>query len=291
VNTNRPLLISLILSGALAVLGFATFMVGIVIEFLSPRAEPAPGFSQNMGVALAGLALAGVMAAVLFSLIATLIARQGRERGAPYMDAYRLLESLRFREAIPLLEKLVASGKGDSDVLMLLTSAYGYAGQFANAQATADRAVRLYPDDPRSYVTLATGYKLQGAYDEAAAALGAALAHDPEQPSLWAELGFVLRFAGDESGAVEAFRHATNQPLPAMYGVRVNYHLSQAFTAQGAVQEAVKAASRMMSARDGLTVWRSVLPAMAGTSYGTALRYELTDIEKALADADAGNLG
>jgi len=290
-SRNRLLVVSVILSGALALLGFVTFVVCIIIEFFSPRAEPAPGFSSNIGVALAGLALSGVMSAVLFGLIATLIARQGRERGAPYMDAYRLLETLRFREAIPLLEKLVAAGKGDSDVLMLLTSAYGYAGQFAKAQATADRAVQLYPDDPRSYVTLATGYKLQGAYDEAAAALRAALERDPQQPSLWAELGFVQRFAGDEPGAVAAFQRAADQPLPAMYGVRVNYHLSQAFSEQGAIQDAVKAASRMMSARDGLMVWRSVLPAMAGTSYGTALRYELKDIEKALAEADAGNLG
>lgn len=290
-KNNRGLVVALITSGVFAILGFVTFVVGIIAEFFSPRVEPAPGFSANIGIALAGLAVSGTMATVLFSLIATLIARQARERGAPYMDAYRLLESLRFREAIPLLENLVAQGKGDNDVLMLLTSAYGYAGQFANAQATADRAIQLYPDDPRSYVTLATGYKLQGAYDEAAAALSAALARDPHQPSLWAELGFVLRFAGNETGALDAFRHAADSPLPAMYGVRVNYHLSQAFTAQGLIQEAVKAASRMMSARDGLSVWRSVLPAMSGTSYGTALRYELTDIEKALAEADAGNLG
>lgn len=290
-NENRGLVAALITSGVFAILGFVTFVVGIIIEFFSPRVEPAAGFSVNIGVALAGLAVSGIMATVLFTLIATLIARRARERGALYMDAYRLLESLRFREAIPHLEKLVAAGKGDSDVLMLLTSAYGYAGQFAKAQATADRAVQLYPDDPRSYVTLATGYKLQGAYDEAAAALRAALARDSQQPSLWAELGFVLRFAGDETGALDAFRRAAAHPLPAMYGVRVNYHLSQSLAAQGDVQEAVKATARMMSARDGLGVWRSVLPVMGGTTYGTALRYELTDIEKALADADAGNLG
>lgn len=288
---NRRLILALIFSSIFVLIGFVTFVLGIIAEFFSPRYEPAPGFSTNIALALGGLALSGIMAIVLFSLVAALIARQARERGAPYMDAYRLLESLRFREAIPLLEKLVASGKGDSDVLMLLTSAYGYAGQFANAQATADRAVQLYPDDPRSYVTLATGYKLQGAYDEAATALRTALSRDADQPSLWAELGFVLRFAGDEAGAIDAFRRASDKPLPAMYGVRVNYHLSQAFSAQGMVQEAVKAAARMMSAREGLTVWRSVLPVMTGTSYGTALRYELKDIEKALAEADAGNLG
>jgi len=240
-NENRGLVAALITSGVFAILGFVTFVVGIIIEFFSPRAEPAAGFSANIGVALVGLAVSGIMAIVLFTLIATVIARRARERGVLYMDAYRLLESLRFREAIPHLEKLVAAGKGDSDVLMLLTSAYGYAGQFAKAQATADRAVQLYP--------------------------------------------------GDETGALDAFHRAADNPLPAMYGVRVNYHLSQSLAAQGHVQEAVKATARMMSARDGLAVWRSVLPVMGGTTYGTALRYELTDIEKALADADAGNLG
>ncbi len=286
----RWVLMAVVTSAAVALLGFAVFLVGLTIEFFSRRPEPVAGVSDNIALALGGLAVAGVMAAVLFGLIAGVIARQARLRGAPYMDAYRLLEALRFREAIPLLERLVRDGKADSDVLMLLTSAYGYAGQFAKAQATADRAVQMYPDDPRSYVTLATGYKLQGAYDEAAAALRAALSRDPDQASLWAELGFVLRFAGDEAGALEAFQRAAGQPLPAMYGVRVNYHLSRALSAMGAVQEAVKAAARMVAARDGLAVWRSVLPVMSGTTYGSALRYELNDIEAALADADSGSL-
>jgi tetratricopeptide (TPR) repeat protein len=285
------MLVLAVLGVLLTLLGFFAFVFGIVAEVFTRRPEASAGFSPNIGVALAGLVLAGVSAAVLFGLIAVFIARQGRLRGAPYMDAYRLLESLRFREAIPLLEKLVRDGKADNDVLMLLTSAYGYAGQYANAQATADRAVQLYPDDPRSYVTLSTGYKLQGAYDEAATALRAALVKDPAQASLWAELGFVLRFAGDEGGALEAFRHAAAQPLPALYGVRVNYHLSRALSAGGAIEDAVRAAARMMAARDGLGVWRSVLPALSGTAYGTALRYELSDIERALADADAANLG
>lgn len=289
--SRRPLLWAAAISASLAILGFAGFLFGITAEFFSRRAEPAPGFSDNIALALGGLALAGVMAAVLFGLIAVVISRRARVRGAPYLDAYRLLEALRFREAIPLLEKLVGEGKADSDVLMLLTSAYGYAGHFAKAQATADRAVQLYPDDPRSYVTLATGYKLQGAYDEAAAALRAALARDPNQPTLWAELGFVLRFAGDETGALEAFRQVADQPMPPMYDVRVNYHLAQALAQSGEAQDAVKATARMRSAREGLAVWRSVLPALSGTAYGTALRYETKDIERALADADAANVG
>src|SRR5690606_18477019 len=162
----------------------ALFAVGIGTELLM-REEPRAGISFPIQLALAGLCLAGTMFLIIFALVAVSIARQARERGAGYGDAYRLIESLHFREAVPLLERLVRAGKGTSDVLMLLTSAYGYSGQLAKAQSTADRAVQLYPEDPRAYVTLATGYRLQAAYDEAAAALRTALERDPEQATIW----------------------------------------------------------------------------------------------------------
>ena len=52
-----------------------------------------------------------------------------------------------------------------------------------------------------------------------------------------------------------------------------------------------KATAKMMSARDGLSAWKSALGAMEGTAYGQALRYEVAAIDQALADADSGNLG
>lgn len=174
---------------------------------------------------------------------------------------------------------------------MLLTSAYAYSGQYAKAVSTAERAVQLYPDDPESYISLANSYRLQTAYDEAGDALKAALDRDPDQPVLWAELGFVQRLAGREQLALESFQRAAQHAMPAMYGVRVHYHLAQAHQKAGETKEAVKSIARMMSARDGLNVWRSSLGALQGTAYGTALRYEINAIEQALADADAGNLG
>ena len=176
-------------------------------------------------------------------------------------------------------------------MLMLLTSAYAYSGQLAKAQAAADRAVALYPNDPDSYVTLANGYRLQASYEEAANALDQAATLAPDNPIIWAEKGFVQRFAGDTDGATESFEQAASHAMPAAYGVRVFYHLAQAYQQKGDAKEAVKATARMMSARDGLVTWRAGLYALEGTAYGQALRYEIAAIEQAIADADAGNLG
>ena len=288
-NRHMYVYVAMVVSGAFALLGAAVFVVGIVSELLA-RDEPRAGISVSIQLALSGLCLAGVMALLVFGLVAVLIARQARERGAGYGDAYRLTESFHFREAVPLLEELVRSGTGTSDILMLLTSAYGYSGQLAKAQSTADRAVQLYPEDPRAYVTLATGYRMQAAYEEAATALKIALERDPSQASLWAELGFVQRFAGHAEAAFASFEQAALSVLPAMYGLRVHYHLTQAYQARGEAEKAVKSASRMMAARDGLAVWQASLAALAGTTYGTALRYEINDIARALDDADAGSV-
>ena len=79
--------------------------------------------------------------------------------------------------------------------------------------------------------------------------------------------------------------------MPAAYCVRVFYHLAQTYQEQGDTAKAVKATARMMSARDGLVVWKTGLRALDGTAYGQALRYEVASIEQAIHDADAGNLG
>ena len=78
--------------------------------------------------------------------------------------------------------------------------------------------------------------------------------------------------------------------MPSMYGVRVYYHLAQAYTAAGEVKQAVRATVKMVHAREGLVTWLSGLDALDGTAYGQALRYEVTAIQQALSDADAGNL-
>jgi hypothetical protein len=79
--------------------------------------------------------------------------------------------------------------------------------------------------------------------------------------------------------------------MPAMYGVRVYYHLTKAYEDDKDTKQAVIATAKMMSARDGLATWQSGLNALEGTAYGQALGYEIAAIQQALADADAGNLG
>lgn len=276
---------------ALAFVGLALFAGGLAVELFAGWRAPERPASPGAVAALAGLCLAALMFAIWFTSVGWLLARQSREQGSGYGDAYRLIESFRFREAIPLLERSIKEGKETAEVLMLLTSAYAYTGQLGKAQATADRAVQLFPQDPGSYITLANGYRLQAMYDEAARALTQAAALEPDQPVIWAELGFVQQFAGDTRGALESFKRAAQHPMPAMHAVRVYYHLAQAYQQAGDAAEAAQAAARMMSAREGLIPWRSSLAALEGTAYGQALRYEIQAIEQALAQADAANLG
>jgi tetratricopeptide (TPR) repeat protein len=273
----------------LAIAGLVVFAGGLVAEVVTGTSPD--GFSSVMQLSLLGLCVSAAMFLLLFLLVGLLVARQSRRQGSGYADAYRLIEAFRFHEAIPLLQRSIAEGKETPDVLMLLTSAYAYTGQLAKAQAAADRSVQLYPDNASAYITLANGYRLQAAYDEAADALEKAADLAPEQPIVWAELGFLQHFAGDLDSARASFERAASHAMPAMYGVRVYYHLLQAYQAAGEIEKAVKATAKMMSARTGLQAWRSGLQAMEGTAYGQSLRYEITAIEQALADADAGNLG
>jgi hypothetical protein len=108
----------------------------------------------------------------------------------------------------------------------------------------------------------------------------------PEQPIIWAELGFVQRLAGD-SAAIESFQQAAKNPLPAMFGVRVYYHLARAYTEAGKTEESAIATGKMLSARRGIEAWKALQTEMAGTVYGQSLGYEIHDIEKAIEDAAA----
>lgn len=283
----------LMLFGALGlgIAGLLVFAVGLLAEVISASDAARAGLSPAVQLALAGLCLASVMFLFLFSLIGWLLARQSREQGSGYGEAYRLIEALRFRDAIPLLERSIKEGKETAEVLMLLTSAYAYTGQLAKAQAAADRSVQLFPNDPDAYITLANTYRLQAAYAEASEALRKAAELAPNQPAVWAELGFLQRFAGDDAAALGSFEQAAAHAMPSMYGVRVYYHLTQLYQARGNIAAAVRANAKMMSARDGLAAWKPAVAALDGTAYGQGLRYEIQAIEQALADADAGNLG
>jgi tetratricopeptide (TPR) repeat protein len=287
---RRLWLLALYITVVLAVIGMVVFIGALVAQYSSMPNEN-PELSPFVLLALGGLCLVALMFLFWFTIVGWLLARQTRAQGSGYGDAYRLIEAFRFREAIPLLERSIREGKETSEVLMLLTSAYAYSGQFAKAQATADRAVQLYPNEPDAYVTLANGYRMQAAYDGAAQTLTAAAELDPDQPIIWAELGFTQRFAGDHDEAFNSFERAAQHAMPAPYGVRVYYHLANAYQSAGEARKAVRATAKMMSARDGLATWKSGLNALEGTAYGQALRAEISGIEQALADADAGNLG
>jgi tetratricopeptide (TPR) repeat protein len=275
----------------LGLAGLVLFAGGLIIEMVTGTQRGTGELSPVVQLAIVGLCLAAVMFLFWITLVGLTLARQTRQQGSGYGEAYRLIEAFRFREAIPLLQRSIAEGKETADVLMLLTSAYAHTGQLAKAQATADRSVQLFPNDPNAYITLANGYRMQAAYEEAASALKKAVELAPDQPIVWAELGFLQHFAGDHSAAVESFERAATHAMPAMYGVRVYYHLAQVYQAANETQKAVRAIAKMMSARDGLAAWKTGLSAMEGTAYGLALRYEIAAIEQALADADAGNLG
>ncbi|MCU0511697.1 MAG: tetratricopeptide repeat protein [Anaerolineae bacterium] len=293
-STRRLLAwVGVFVSAGLAALGLLLFIIGVLVEFLDllqqrPLAET---LSPTMQVALAGLCLAAVMVMAGFVLVGLLLARQTRRQAPGYGDAYRFMERLQFSQAIPLLEKAVKGGHETSDVLMMLTSAYAHTGQIARAQATADRAVELFPNDPGAYITLANGYRLQASYEEAARALQKAAELAPAQPIVLAELGFVQQMAGDEAAAMAAFRQAAQSALPAMYSVRVYYHLAQAYKKDGDIDQAMQATARMMSAREGLEAWQPLRDALEGTLYGQRLRYEIDNIEAAMARADAATTG
>jgi tetratricopeptide (TPR) repeat protein len=277
----------LLLTMAVAVVGLLLFVGGIALEFVETRNRSAIGVSSPfIGLALVGLCLAAGMALLWFGIVGVALARQTRAQGSGYGDAYRLIEAFRFRDAIPLLERSIIEGKETSEVLMLLTSAYAFSGQLAKAQATADRAIQLFPDDPDAYVTLANGYRMQALYEEAVAALQRAASLALSQPVILAELGFMQRFAGDEAGAQQSFERAALHDLPEPYRVRVYYHLMQTYQRMGDMVKAARATARMMSARSGLAPWRSGLRALEGTSYGQALSREIASIETTIRRAD-----
>jgi tetratricopeptide (TPR) repeat protein len=270
--------IAVFVLAGVAVLGFLIFVVGLLIEFLDTAPIENQPLSLTTQIALAGLCLSGLMVSLGFLLVGALLAVQSRRQAPGYGEAYRFIESLQFQRAIPLLEKAVEQGRETSDVLSLLSSAYAYNGQLAKAQAAADRAVQLYPNDPSVYVTLANGYRLQASYEEAVHVLQTAVAMSPEQPIFWAELGFAQQLAGDKA-AIESFQQAAKTPMPAMFSVRVYYQLAK--TGDKA------ATAKMLSARHGIEAWKPLQKVMAGTAYGQALRYEIEEIEKAIQEADA----
>lgn len=279
--------VAVFVSVGLAILGMIVFVLGVLIEFANTRTVPiSDTLSPTAQISLAGLCLSTTMIVFGFVLVGVLLARQSIIRGAGYGEAYRLIENFQFPQAIHLLERVLDRGKVTPDALMLLTSAYAYNGQLAKAQSTADRAVRMFPENAGAYVTLATGYRMQASYLEAAIALQTAIQLSPDQPIIWAELGFVQQLAGEHDSAIESFKQAALYSMPSMYSVRVNYHLMRYYRKVGDKTNATNAMQRMLSTQHGLQAWRSALRALEGTAYGSALHYEIQKIEDAIATTE-----
>ena len=279
--------IAVFVSVALAALGFIVFVLSVVIEYAEGLTRPLdPYISPVAQLGLAGLCLSASMVLLGFLLVGILLARQSRQYGAGYGEAYRLMQKLQFPQAIQLMERVLAGGKITPDLLMLLTSAYAYNGQLAKAQETADRAVRMFPGNAGAYMTLANGYRMQASYGEAAIALQTASQLSPDQPIIWAELGFVQQLAGEHDSAIESFKHAVLYSIPSMYSVRVNYYLSRHFHKTGEHENAAAATERMLATRHGLDAWKSTLRALDGTAYGSLLHYEIEQIEQAIAETE-----
>ncbi len=279
--------IAVFVSVALALLGIVVFVLGVAIEFASGMTQPLdPYLSPVAQLSLAGLCLSASMIVLGFLLVGILLARQSRQYGAGYGEAYRLIQKLQFPQAIQLLERVLAGGKITPDLLMLLTSAYAYNGQLAKAQATADQAVQMFPQNAAAYMTLANGYRMQASYGEAAMALQTAAQLSPDQPIIWAELGFIQQLAGEHDSAIESFKHAALYSMPSMYSVRVNYYLSQHYLKVGDSTNAASATERMISTKHGLKAWKSTLSALEGTAYGSLLNYEIEKIERAITDTE-----
>jgi Flp pilus assembly protein TadD len=290
-STRRLLAwVAVYVSLGLAVLGFLLFVLGIAAELLINRQALNPNeLSPVIQLALAGLCLSAVMVTSGFVLVGILLARQTRRQAPGYGEAYVLMQQLQFQQALPLLERAVRMGRETPDLLMLLASAYAHTGQLAKAQSTADRAVSLFPQNPSAYIALANGYRVQASYEEAARVLQTALQLAPEQPVIWAELAFLHVMNGEKNAAFEALKTAAQGDLPAMYQVRVYYHLARAYKVAGDIAQSSLAMTEFMKASVGIEAWRSVVSALEGTAYGQALRYEIAAIEDAIAKENAVN--
>jgi tetratricopeptide (TPR) repeat protein len=267
----------------LAFFGFLIFAIAVVIELMGGEVSLNQDLSPTIQLGLAGLGLAALMITLGFVLVGLLLARQTRRLAPGYGDAYRFMQTMQFAQAVPVLERAVESGRVTPDLLMLLTSAYAYTGQIAKAQATADRAVQMFPQDASAYVSLANGYRVQASYDEAARALQTAAKLSPEQAIVWAELGFVYLMASEDTAAFEAFQTAAQFPMPAMYRVRVAYHLARFYRQKGDDENAKTYDVQMLASQEGLAVWQSMQQSLEGTLYGTSLRYEIESIQKCTA--------
>jgi tetratricopeptide (TPR) repeat protein len=290
---SRSRLVAMIMQLPVLVLllSLLVFGLGIGLQYLLNRTVTLAGSDASpfAPVALGGLCTAVLTLVLWFSGVGLLVARRTRLHGADYGQAFQLMETFRFNDAIPLLERSIGTGKETVEVLTLLARAYAFSGQYSRAHGMIDRAVELYPDGAIPYRMLGQIFMLEGSDDQAISALQSAVEREPTALN-WADLGLALIFAGRQSEALLALEKASQEPLPAPQALRVYFHLMDLYADAGNAPKAASAAAKMVSARDGLSAWQHELGAVKGTGYGQRLTREIQVIARALKDADAAQI-
>ena len=273
-------------------LGLVLFGLGILSQYLVNRKVvmtlDGADASPYIPVAMAGLCMAALTLLSWFAGVGYMLARQTRQHGADYGQAYQLMDAYQFGDAIPLLEHSIARGKESVEVLTLLARGYAYTGQYSKAHQAIERAIELYPNNGTPYLTLGLVFQLESNDEQAISALQAGVAQDPS-PINWADLGLVLDMAGQSNEALPILEKASQEPLPAPHALRVYYHLMRLYKQLGDAMKADSAAAKMVSAADGLAAWEYELSAVKGTGYGQRLIREVQGITKAIKEVSTAH--
>jgi tetratricopeptide (TPR) repeat protein len=274
------------------VFGMGIFALGIVVQYFlnRPVVTLVGPISTPFGpIPLIGLGIAALTLLSWFLVAGIMLARQTRLHGADYAQAYRLMDEMQFTEAIPLLERSIATGKETAEVLTMLARAYAYTARYSLAHGLVERAMELYVERAAPYSALGFLFLLEGNDEQAVGAFNAAVERDPS-PANWAELGYALVFARRELEALSAFEKASQQPIPAPDALRIYHRLMHLYMGAGNATKAASAAAKMVSARQGLREWEYQILLLKGTAYGQRLEREIQEISDALKEADAARL-
>jgi Flp pilus assembly protein TadD len=96
-----------------------------------------------------------------------------------FTSALALLEAQRYREGIELLSRVTEAAPDATAAHIDLGIAYGLVGEWDDAEASLDRALRLNPRHPVVYNELGILYRRTGRFHEARASYEKALALHP----------------------------------------------------------------------------------------------------------------
>lgn len=166
-------------------------------------------------------------------------------------DGFRqAIDSLRrgsLRDALAALEKVVKASPGSSEARRLLATAAGLAGDVRRSVEQFEAALRIRPDDERSWIALARTHAEGGSLVEAARTLEQAIAAIPESGEVrWrlAELLVRLEQVGDA-----LVQYAEVERLPAVAGqAAVHQAVATSATLQQDVARAEGAGDRRVRA-------------------------------------------